>query len=102
LEVSVDSGEPRRQKLFDVAAALGIRQPGLSTLVGDHYQGGDRLDPEPLDEFGLLVGVDVDDLERLVVRAPLQHLGHEPLHPATAPRRCGVEEEEARLCGDVS
>jgi hypothetical protein len=101
VEVS-GSLEPRRQKLFDVAAAPRIWQPGLSTLVGDDDQCWDRLDPEPLHELGPLIGVDVNDLEGLVVRASLKYLGHETFDPATTPRRCRMEEEKARLGGYVS
>lgn len=95
--VSVGSSEPRAEKPFDVAAALRVREPGLGTLVGDDDQGWDRLDPEPIDEIGLLVGVDVKDPEGLVVRAPLEYLRDESFDPSTASGGRRVEEEEARL-----
>jgi len=65
VEVSVDSLKAKAREMLDVAAALGIRQPGLSTLVGDHDQGWGSSQSGTLDEFGLLVGVDVEDLEGL-------------------------------------
>ncbi len=80
------SSEPRSQELLYVAAALRVREPGLGTLIGDDDQSWNRLDPELLDEIGLLIGVDVKDREGLMVRAPLEDLRDEPFDPAAASR----------------
>ena len=73
----------------------------MGTLVGYDDQGRDRLDPEPLDEIGLLIGVDVKDRESLMVRAPLEDLRDEPLDPAAASGSRRVEEEETRFAGEL-
>src|SRR5262249_7392930 len=80
------SMEPRGEKLFDVPTALRVREPGLGAAVGDHDERRDGLDLEALDELDLSVGVDAEDLERVVIRAPLKHLGEEALDPTTASR----------------
>ena len=69
--VSGSSLEPRSEEAFDIPAAPRVRQPPLGPLVRDDDEGGNRLDLEPLDEVAVGVGVDSQELERFVVRAPL-------------------------------
>jgi len=69
-------------------------------LVGDDDERRDRLDLELLDQLGVVVGIDANELESVVIGAPLENLCEEPLDATAAPRRRGVEEDQARLRGD--
>jgi hypothetical protein len=73
--------EPRGEKSFDVATTLRVREPGLRTSVGDDDERRNGLDLEALDQLRVRVGVDAEDLEGVVIRPSLEHLGEEALDP---------------------
>src|SRR5207302_1155070 len=72
----------------------------LRPLVRDDDERRDRLDLEPLDQFGVGVGVDAQELEGVVIGPPLQNLREETLDATAASRRRRMEEEQARLRAD--
>src|SRR5919201_2260163 len=93
--------EPGSEQLLDVAAAARGLEPALHALVLDDHDGRHLADAEALGQFGVLVDVDVVELERPVVAPPLQHLREVPLDATRAAGVPRVEEHEAGAIGDA-
>lgn len=68
----------------------------MHAAVGDDEEGWNLLDPEALDELGMLVDVDLVEHERFVIPAALEHLGDEALDAPAATALFRVEEHESR------
>ena len=90
------SAEPGRERLLQVATALRSHDPlpDLPTLEDKHRRQG--LDVEAGRELGPMVDGDPDELESVVIPAPLQHLGQVPLGPSAMAGLRRVEEDEPR------
>jgi hypothetical protein len=66
----------------------------LDSFVGDDEQCGYCIDPEPLNQVRMLLDLDAVHPKRLMVPAPLQHLGEEAFCPPRTTRRGRVEEKQ--------
>jgi len=63
--------QPGREQPLDVAAAARARKAVPDPLVLDHDDRRYLFDPEALGQLGVLVDVDVEQLEGVVVAPPL-------------------------------
>src|SRR5436305_13179027 len=90
------SPQPRLELPLELPAAARRGDAQLALAVLDDADGRHLLDPELLREVRPLIDRDADEVERLVVAPPLQHLGDEALDAAAAPGQRRVEEDEAR------
>lgn len=68
------SAQPGSEEPLDVSAATRSLEAALDALSLDHHDRGQLADVKALSEVGVLIDVDVLQLERLVVTPPLQHL----------------------------
>src|SRR5262249_45110799 len=92
--------QPGREEMLDVLAAgrVGDAAPHLAVFDDDERRQG--LDAEALVQSGLLLDLDLHELERRVVRPPLEHLGQKAVHPSAATRHTRGEEQQVGLAVD--
>lgn len=79
--------QPRLQGPLEVAAAAWRDDPASQLASLDDADGGHVLDPELPRKIGTPVDLDADEVERVVVATPLQHLGDETLDAPAATRQ---------------
>jgi len=90
------SAQPGPEDLLDSPAACWPLGPPANALSFDDEQRRQGIHPEPLREVWSLLDRYPDEVERLVVAAPLEYLRDEVLGPAAPSRERRVEEDEAR------
>ena len=77
----------------------GWDSASLDAAVGDDEQRRCLFDAEALGQIWTFVHLDLDELERAVVLAALEHLRDEALDAPAAAAHSRVEEDEPRFCG---
>ncbi len=81
---------------FQLAASGRCDDPLLHPPAVDDEQGRHLVNEEPLGEIRPPVDRHLDELERVVIAAALEHLREVPLGSATASGHGRVEQEQAR------
>lgn len=81
---------------FQLAASGRCHDPFLDAPPVDDEQRRHLVHEEPLGEIGPPVDGNLDELERVVVAAALQHLREVPLGPPASSGDGRIEEDQAR------
>src|SRR5256885_15444410 len=79
------SVEPGRQEPLDVPAAARPLEASCDGSAFHDDQRGEGLDPEALEQVGVLLLGHTDDVERAMVPPALEHLREESLHTPAMP-----------------
>src|SRR5205823_635231 len=96
LPMPLCSAQPGPEEFLDSPAACRPLEQPADALSLDDEQRRQDLHPEPLREVWPLLDRHPDEVERLVVAAPLEYLRDEALGPAAPSREWRVEEDEVR------
>src|SRR4051812_29904664 len=96
---TASSAKPRAQQQLDVAAAARRDEPAADTVAVHDHQRRHLVDAEAVHELGVLFHLDPVYPERVVVPAPLEHLGEVAVDAPRLPRALGVEDDEPREDG---
>ena len=92
------SAKPGRERLLDRLHAAGRFDPSALSAALDNDDCRDRADAEALDDLGMVLDENADELERVVVPASLEDLGQVGVDVSRAAGGLAVEVDEPRPC----